>query len=285
MYILHDTWGILTITDKKPRFWGTWKGQVIYAIAWDGANTLDDLKEKTDLSEDSLNDTISQMFDLELMEIKNGNYRVSFDLWLEYIKSDFVKEYNETSFSTEKKKALFNWIEQWKTIKDLKFTTDAKHFFLEGRYLDELSKDLITKADSEVLVVNPFVNKCALSDTLKESASRGTRVKLLTRPPEDKTLEYRRAKEEYHSTLKLAGVEIRYDRTVHAKIITIDRAVAISSSMNFYCGSSGGKCWEAGIVTLEQTVVEPIISKILKIFEKYESKEMQKSTPPLSPPL
>ena len=37
--------------------------------------------------------------------------------------------------------------------------------------------------------------------------------------------------------------------------------------MNFYCGSSGGLSWEAGIVSLEETVVEPILDSILNLFE------------------
>jgi phosphatidylserine/phosphatidylglycerophosphate/cardiolipin synthase-like enzyme len=210
------------------------------------------------------------------MEIRWKKYRVNRELWREYKYSSYVEEYNKTVFSNEKKKALFDWIEKWKNIKNLEFPTEAKHFFLDGRHLDELSKELITKAENEVLVVNPFVNKCALSDTLKEASNQGVNVHLLTRPPDDKTLEYRRAKEEYHLTLKKAGVNVRYNKAVHAKIIVVDRTVAISSSMNFYCGSSGGKSWEAGIVTQEQTVVEPIVSKILKILEKHETKEMKK---------
>lgn len=152
---------------------------------------------------------------------------------------------------------------------------EVKHFFLDNRHLDELSKELIIKAENEVLVVNPFVKKCALSDTLKEASYRGSNVKLLTRFPDDENPKYRDEKKEYHSSLKTAGVNVRYNKAVHAKIIVVDRAVAISSSMNFYCASSGGASWEAGIVTLEQTVVEPIVNKILKLFERPENVEMK----------
>ena len=214
------------------------------------------------------------MFDLGLMEIRWEKYRVNRELWKDYKYSSFVEEYNKTVFSNEKKKALLDWIEKWKNIKNLEFPTEAKHFFLDGRHLDELSKELITKAENEVLVVNPFVNKCDLSDTLKEASNQGTNVNLLTRPPDDKNLEYRRAKEEYHLGLKKAGVNVRYNKAVHAKIIVVDRTVAISSSMNFYCGSSGGKSWEAGIISLEETVVKPIINIILELLEKPETTEM-----------
>ena len=151
---------------------------------------------------------------------------------------------------------------------------DNNHFYLKGTHLDELSKKLITRAESEVLVVNPFVNQCDLSDTLRQASNRGIKVRLITRPPEERKFNLRKIKKEYHSTLKQEGVTLIYNRQVHAKLIVIDRAVAILSSMNFYSGSSGGASWEAGIVTLDENVVEPIIDSILEILERPETTEM-----------
>lgn len=210
------------------------------------------------------------------MENKNGIYRVTLEIWKEYVNPRRNnKQDHSVKFSKEKKEALIDWIDKWKRIKDLDFSLETKHFFLDGRHLDELSKELISRAESEVLVVNPFVSKCALSDTLKETSNSGTNVKLITRPPEDKNPEYRRNKKEYHLNLEEMGVTIRYNKQVHAKIIAVDRAVAILSSMNFYCGSSGGASWEAGIISLEETVVEPIVNSILKIFERPETKNIE----------
>ncbi len=50
--------------------------------------------------------------------------------------------------------------------------------------------------------------------------------------------------------------------------------MAIISSMNFYSGSSGGASWEAGLISVEETVVESIVNSILELLEKPESKEM-----------
>jgi hypothetical protein len=44
--------------------------------------------------------------------------------------------------------------------------------------------------------------------------------------------------------------------------------------MNFYSGSSGGASWEAGLVSMEKTVVESIVDSILGLLEKPESKEL-----------
>ena len=34
--------------------------------------------------------------------------------------------------------------------------------------------------------------------------------------------------------------------------------------MNYYAGSTGGKLWEAGLVTIDETVVQSIIDSILE---------------------
>ena len=139
--------------------------------------------------------------------------------------------------------------------------------------MDDLSKGLICKAKSEVLVVNPFVNKCDLSDTLREASKNGVEVKLITRPPDIERVQFQQDKEEYHGLLKGDGVKVTYNKAVHAKLITVDRAVVILSSVNFYSGSSGGASWEAGLVSIEKTVVESITDSILGLLEKPESKE------------
>ena len=50
---------------------------------------------------------------------------------------------------------------------------------------------------------------------------------------------------------------------LHAKLIVIDRAVAIVSSMNFNASSSGGAAIEAGIVTVEPNIVKSVAQSIL----------------------
>jgi len=144
-------------------------------------------------------------------------------------------------------------------------------FYLDGRRLDEFIKKLISKAESEIIIVNPNVNECALSDTLKESCKRGITVKLITRPPDEVKSLYGWYKKEYHSSLKKAGITVRYNNNVHAKMITVDRAIAIISSIDF-CHYSVGNSFDAGIISLEETVIELIINSILKIFELSDTK-------------
>jgi predicted transcriptional regulator len=276
---------VTRITRKEPRYWGSWKGRVIKAIVQDGAKTWNDIREFTGLSQGSLNKALSELFDLSILEKRNGEYRVSLEIYKEYKEFfnknrfyeepviDEIDEKIPVKFTERKQSELVRWIDQWREVKSLDFSLEPKHFFLEGRHLDDLSKSLISKAESEVLVVNPYVNQCDLSDTLREASNRGIKVRLITRPPADKKYQYKMKKQEYHTTLKKEGVTLTYNNKVHAKLIVVDRVVAIISSMNFYSGSSGGASWEAGLVSVEQTVVETIADSILELLERPETKK------------
>jgi hypothetical protein len=234
-----------------------------------------------------LNRALFEMYDVGILEKSKGVYRVSPEIHKEYEEFSGRQGISEESdiravdqkvpvkFSKEKQKDLVRWIDQRREVKGLDFSLEHKHFFLEGMHLDDISKELIRKAKSEVLVVNPYVNVCDLSNTLRGASKRGISVMLITRRPDGKKYSYRKEKQEYHTTLKKEGVILTYNKMAHAKLIVVDRAVAIVSSMNFYSGSSGGASWEAGFVSIEETVVESVVSSILRLLEKPESTGMK----------
>jgi len=272
---------------EEPRYWGSWKGRVIKAIVVDGAKTWNDIRDLTGLSSKSLKRALSEMYDAGILEKKVGGvYRVSHEIYKEYREfserqgisaESVVREADQkipVKFSEEKQKDLVRWIDQWREVKKLGFSLEPKHFFLEGRQLDDISKELICSAKSEVLVVNPYVDKCDLSDTLREASKGGIKVRLVTRRPDTSKEAFRQDKREYHRFLKEDGVNVTYNKVVHAKLVVIDRTVAIISSMNFYSSSSGGASWEAGLISVEETVVESMVNSILELLEKPESKEM-----------
>jgi len=273
---------------KEPKYWGSWKGRIATAIALDGEQTWNELLEKTGLTEATLNKVLAEMFsDKTLQKTNEGKYRIGPELYKEYRafleKKENLKDSGKEKthmrgkFSEGRKTELVDWINQWKVVKKLDFSLEPKHFFLEGRHLDDLSKELICNATSEVLVVNPYVSDCDLSDTLWQTSSRGKKVRLVTRPPEDEKEEHRKKKQDYHTTLKKEGVLLTYNKRAHAKLIVVDRAVAIASSMNFYSGYSGGESWEAGLISIEDAVVESVVDSILNLLEKPESKELDRS--------
>jgi len=265
---------------RKPKYWGSWKGRVLKAIVINGAKTWLEIRDLTGLSEDSLNVALSELYTAGVLE-KNpdGTYWVKHDTYREYkefferlrtsLKGMITDLYMAVKFSDEKQKELINWINQWRKVKRLDFSLENKHFFLEGRYLDDISGELISHAKSEVLVVNPFVQSCDLSNLLRDVSKQGVEVTLITHRPNKED------REKYHRYMKNDGITINYNKSAHAKLITVDRAVAVVSSMNFYSGSSGGAQWEAGIISVEEKVVESIVDSILRLLEKPESIEME----------
>ncbi|MCE7741338.1 MAG: hypothetical protein GOP50_02665, partial [Candidatus Heimdallarchaeota archaeon] len=94
-------------------------------------------------------------------------------------------------------------------------------------------------------------------------------VRVVIRPTDDEK------KKKYHKLLKDIGVEVFYNETVHAKLIVVDRAVAIASSMNFTVFSTGGQSWEAGMVSIEPNIANTVADSILNIIEVQETKEME----------
>ncbi len=78
----------------------------------------------------------------------------------------------------------------------------------------------------------------------------------------------------YHNYLREEGIKIYQNNYIDAKIIVIDRALAIVSSMNFIPSSSSGQSWEAGLVTIDPSVLEEIIDSVLELIERRDSKEI-----------
>lgn len=271
---------------REPKYWGSWKGRVISAIVTDGEQTWTELLEKTGLNAASLNKVLAELFNVHAINKKGestqARYRVARELYDQYrtflnsnpsIVSGRKKEQLPARFVQTRKDKLINWIEEWKRLKNLEFSLGPKHFFLEGMYLDDLSKSLISAATLEVLAVNPYVEHCDLSNVLR-NATKNAEVTLVTHPPEDNN-QFPKDRQEYHKTLKNGGVKLVYNKKVHAKLIAVDRTIAIVSSMNLYGSSSGGGSWEAGLVSIEDTVVEQIVDSILSLMERPESIQIE----------
>jgi hypothetical protein len=241
----------------EPR---SWQGSVIRAIVKNGRPlTWREIQEATGLDKKSLN---RALFDLhsagDICKIENGIYAEK-TYKLPYERFQIYSElYNS-------KTELIKWIEQWKEVRGLDFSIEHEHFFLERRHLDDFSKELISHAKFDVLIANPFIQDCDLSNTLREASKNGINVRIITRPPGDKNPEYLKKKQEYHSKLKQEGVSLFYDAKMHAKLIVVDSAIAAVSSMNFYADSSAGVSWEAGLVSTNQKVVKSIANSFLKV--------------------
>ena len=249
----------------------SWQGSVLRAIAQNGIPlTWREIQEATGLDKKSLN---RALFDLhsagDIYKIENDS-----DAKSKYNISD--ERFQIYSELYNPKTELVKWIAQWKEIRNLDFSIEHEHFFLERRHLDDFSKELISHAKFDVLIANPFIQDCDLSNTLIEASKNGINVQIITRPPEDKHPEYLKKKQDYHSKLEQEGISLFYDAKVHAKLIVVDSAIAAVSSMNFYADSSAGVSWEAGLVSSNQKVVNSIanaFSKVLANTSKVSEKE------------
>jgi phosphatidylserine/phosphatidylglycerophosphate/cardiolipin synthase-like enzyme len=259
-----------------PTHWGSWKGQIIEAIVKNGLLDWNELQRVTGLDNRDLNTALSELYNLrQIRKIARGKYRLCPELLQEY--SEFLarqkppEKDDKTTMDEQPRKTTVdtgsetvNWIKEWKQLRKLDFSLDSKHFFLDDMDLDDLSKQLIRRASKEALVVNPFIESCSLSKTLEEASKHGAKVTVITRPPrEDDQRE--QEKREYHSKLEQEEINLVYNRETHAKLIVVDNEAAIVSSMNFYSGSSGGKTWEAGLVSIDENVVKSVVNAIHKL--------------------
>jgi hypothetical protein len=241
--------------------WGTPEGDVIKAIVSHGRPlTWSELQSTTGFEERQLNAVLSRLFSSqEIRKVSDRGetrYRVSHKLYKDYY--DQIQSILQAS----RKNELMQWINQWKKVRQLDFSLERGHFFLEGRHLDDFSKELISNAKSEVLIINPFIQDCDLSNTLRDVRRHGARVQIITRPPRDRNPEYLKSKQDYHSRLHREGISIVYNKKVHAKLVIVDRTIAIVSSMNFYPDSSAGASWEAGLISTDKEIVDLIVDSV-----------------------
>ena len=266
---------------EEPIYWGSWKSRVLKAISIDGARTWDDIRNQTGLSHQSMKKVFSELFDEEvLIKIETETpavYRVVPEVYHAYRayfdQAEKGAKIGAVDIAPENQRSLASAIGTWKDWKGLKFSMKKDHFYLTGTDLVELSGELIKRAQREVLIAAPYVEACSLSDAIREAASEKS-VKVVLRKPDDTVEKYRLEKERYIQTLIDAGVTVVTNSRVHAKVIVLDRAVAMVSSMNLNKSSTSGSSWEAGLITKDDEVVEEIANSILQMLEKQDSERL-----------
>ncbi len=230
--------------------WNTWKGRIVRAIVLNEVYTKNEILKATNLKEREFEQASNELFP-ELLEEKedDGTFWVNREVYGKCKR--YFGELQET---------LFDWVNDWRKEQGITsiFGKNLDHFYLAGRFLSKFSESLIEQAKQEILVTNPFVKRCHISEALIRMNKEGVCVKLVTRGID--TTQF--GKE------LVKRVFVTYDDSIHAKLIIVDRRVAIASSMNFYAGSSAGECWEAGITTTNEIVVNSIIRSVNEKFLK-----------------
>lgn len=265
---------------SQPRYWDTNKGQVLYAIYKSQNRTWSELQTTTNFRDLELRLLLKELFDDELISKPGDAYWIKdYDLYCEYrdydntITQESSAENDElnaqiedlklkwtpiTEYLKEKFNApnLIKTVLTWSMGKNINFDPWAEHFFVEGDSLDQISKCLIDGSQNSVLIINPFVDQCSLSDKLKNASTNEKEIVLLTRSPQSENYaKTRRTRKAYHDALFRSGVKILYNDRVHSKILIGDEVCGVLSSMNFKSESSSGKNHEAGLVTWQRETV------------------------------
>lgn len=231
---------------REPRFWSSWKGSIIRAIVLDGLYQKQEILKRTQLEKEQFEQALNELFQNGFL---NGTQNDRF--WVN--SHELYNEYRE--FYKELQEKLVGWVNDWrqKKLGALWKQTKPSHFFLEDKLLYDFSEKLIGHSSLEILVANPFVQRCHLSNSLMEISKKGINVKLITRS----------FSKPYINEFSDSRVSTTYDESVHAKIILVDRCVGIVSSMNLFANSSGGGSWEAGLVTTGRNAVQSISRSVL----------------------
>jgi phosphatidylserine/phosphatidylglycerophosphate/cardiolipin synthase-like enzyme len=273
---------------QYPRYWNTWEGKIVEALVRSNSPVgWEELSTETDLDQYPLNSALSNLFRDQTIHKDNfGNYQIADEEirqeWQIHLGIATPKELTNNSsaeqkpvmtpqqIATEQQINLENWLIMWKTIKHIEFSLENKHFFLDGMHTDEFTKDMIKFSEKSVLIANPFVNSCYLTEAILEAREKQVEVKIVTRPPAND--EYLAKQTECHSNLTKSGTVIKYNNQIHSKIVIVDNLITIVSSMNFYSGSSGGASLEAGMVSIDPKVAKSASEFIIKLLERPESK-------------
>jgi len=294
----------------KPRYWSTKQSEVFKAIVASKWRTWKEILECSELEQKELDQLLSELIESEIIsEDKNTYDRSKSKYWIEdhdlyceyrdylqgyydskYLSKEYREEQDRIRALEKKSEAIFNYIEEngyensvirnviwWSLRAGIKYDVFSEHFFIEGDLLDRLCKDVIDFSKTKVVVVNPFVDRCNLSDKLGDAGIQEKAVTLLTRSPSSESYSnVRSSRRKYHEVLIQNGVEMMYNDRIHSKIIISDNELGIVSSMNFKSESSSGKILEAGMVTWQKNTISSLNAYVENLLKDYETNEFSR---------
>jgi phosphatidylserine/phosphatidylglycerophosphate/cardiolipin synthase-like enzyme len=256
---------------------GTIEGKIIQAISVENLRQWGEIRDYLGFTNEQLKPILKALEKQKIVEDAPGGFKVEYELWLKYkahFGEDWAKEklaeLAEEKREEERYQSLLlqrqelkdqNYLRErmfeWIKFKNISMGKNSAHLFLKGDLLDSLLRDLIPRTRNKILVVNPYVESCAFSDSLIQASEKGVKVVLVTQKIESNWSGKRvRDKEKYHKRLNESSIEVHYNDSVHAKLFILDDQVLSASSMNLYSESVAGKLWEAGIVTVEPTNIQ-----------------------------
>lgn len=130
----------------------------------------------------------------------------------------------------------------------------------------------------QILVVTSHIERCRMSESLKDACERGVSILLVTKPPDkDQNSLRKRKKTRFHKTIKESKIELYYNESVHAKVFILDNQVLSSSSLNLCSDSIAGKSWESGIVSIDSSNIIQATESFIKLLNDPETEYQQKT--------
>ncbi len=244
----------------KPKYWDSWKGQILRAIIFDAADHWKDVREKSGLSQNQMLKAVKELRNSETIAYEEIEGIKRFRIIDHELKRQYQSNPVEQVTKPEKEQTSehIDWIKQWISTAGVNVSLDNHHFFLEGPNLTDITRRLMDRAKASIVVVNPFVDGATLGTALRSAAKRKVEVSLITRRPKRDPERW-----EFHKTLIAEGVDMYYSGRkggaggVHSKLVIVDNEVAIVSSMNF-TRNSENDTWETGIVSIDKRVVDSV---------------------------
>ena len=258
---------------NKPRYWDSWRGQILRAIIIDKAITWLDVREKSGLEQKKMFKVVGELKRAnELDYSKETGFKVLDDTLIqsyERMTDQNVPEPKTTAPSSQHIEWLQGWID---SNEGCDATLEHHHFFLDGPNLFELTRKLIERAKKSIYIINPYVDKASLGTALRTAAKSGVDILLITRRPIDNRLRW-----DFHKTLIQENVDLYYSGDenvsggVHSKLLIVDDEIVIVSSMNFTSHSESYN-YETGIVSIDKATIESAKEALISIRDEPETK-------------
>ncbi len=264
----------MTHIRKEPRYWGEPEGEIITAISILGLKTYDEIRKVvTDIPGDIFDDMLNVLLhDGDIAVNEYDVFSVELDLYNKY--KSYFKNYSDIEmldkqdyFIKESHVEDYTEIKDWLRLHSPNISVEMAHFYLDGYLLNDFLRYAISKAQKEIIIVNPYVELVDITKLLGELMQKEKSILLITREPDNDV------KEESHRWLRDKGIRIIYNNTIHAKIILLDEKVSIVSSINFTKYPMSGITWEAGIVSIFPKTVHAIKESIKKYISIHIAKK------------
>lgn len=271
--------------EYTPRYWGTFKGNIIEAIAIEWCFSFQEVRDATNIDTQRLYDLIGELMREDLIYVYDDQYRVSKELYYEYWDyavhfTDLPQRIHEEEMEImglsaveQTQPKMITWINTWVELQnnyDVDITVNKDHFYLDGSLLPAFIHDLVRRARSSITYVSPWIEEIGVTKNLMTASSHGKRVLIVTREPEwssrsDWGQRQAAIYEKCHSNLTKHDAVIFYRNEIHGKVLLVDDLVAVISSFNLLKNPASGLSWEAGIVTYEPDVINSIKESISRL--------------------